>query len=218
MLKLKQQSEHSKITANNGFEFSPLDFYNDNVHIDDFEEFLRVFAAPLSLQCRFAGHCKEFYSVLDHVMGGFEYFKDSPEEILLWGLHDITEGILLDVPRPYKNTLYIDLKGSGSSTVDVESLLYKHFDFVLFKDFEEEVFHNILQELKLNSIYSNKIWQKVIEIDNEMLRREREVLKKFDDNSSIKDFVPYNNLEFSKTLDNYIKIMLEAYNKIESEY
>lgn len=58
-------------------------------------------AHSLSLLCRFAGHCKEFYSVAEH---SYRVSYVCPEEHALWGLmHDASEAYCVDVPRPLKH-------------------------------------------------------------------------------------------------------------------
>jgi 5'-deoxynucleotidase YfbR-like HD superfamily hydrolase len=57
-------------------------------------------AHSLSLLCRFAGHCKEFYSVAEH---SYRVSYVCPEEHAFWGLmHDAGESYCVDVPRPLK--------------------------------------------------------------------------------------------------------------------
>ena len=79
-----------------GNTFWPLDPIADEVDIFDI-------AHSLSMQCRFAGHCENFYSVAEHCC----WIADSlSPENKLWGLlHDASEAYLVDVPRPVKYSL-----------------------------------------------------------------------------------------------------------------
>lgn len=55
----------------------------------------------LSYLCRFAGHCKEFYSVAEHAV---RVSYVCPQEHAMWGLHhDDSESYCVDVPRPLKH-------------------------------------------------------------------------------------------------------------------
>lgn len=76
-----------------GRVFWPLDPRPDEVYLDDI-------AHALANQCRFAGHCREFYSVAQHsVLVSYQV----PAEDALWGLlHDASEAYLVDLPRPVK--------------------------------------------------------------------------------------------------------------------
>jgi hypothetical protein len=77
-----------------GVQFRPLDPQVEDIRIDDI-------AHALSNQCRFSGHCREFYSVADHSVW---VSRIVPPEHALWGLlHDAGEAYLVDLPRPIKH-------------------------------------------------------------------------------------------------------------------
>lgn len=76
-----------------GIAFYPLDPREEEIVIDDI-------AHALSNQCRYAGHCKYFYSVAEHSVWVSHHV--APENAL-WGLlHDAAEAYLVDVPKPIK--------------------------------------------------------------------------------------------------------------------
>ena len=76
-----------------GREFWPIDPRRDEVYIEDI-------AHSLANMCRFAGHCREFYSVAQH---SILVSASLPVEHKLWGLmHDASEAYVVDVPRPIK--------------------------------------------------------------------------------------------------------------------
>jgi uncharacterized protein len=76
-----------------GVVFYPLDPRPEEICIEDV-------AHSLSLQCRFAGHCREFYSVAEHSV---RVSRELPAELALWGLlHDAAEAYLVDLRRPIK--------------------------------------------------------------------------------------------------------------------
>ena len=89
-----------------GRQFWPLDPRIEDISIEDI-------AHALSLQCRFAGHCRTFYSVAEHSVrvsllieawnvregysGAWRYTS-----CLAALLHDASEAYCIDVPRPLK--------------------------------------------------------------------------------------------------------------------
>jgi hypothetical protein len=74
----------------------PLDLRPENIDIRDI-------AHSLSLQCRYAGHVRRFYSVAEHSVHVARYCRQNGPEAALEGLlHDATEAYLVDVPRPIK--------------------------------------------------------------------------------------------------------------------
>jgi len=77
-------------------QFFPLDARLDDIEIDDI-------AHGLSLQCRFNGHCRCFYSVAEHSVRVSHAVPTGHER---WGLlHDAGEAYLSDLPRPIKQEL-----------------------------------------------------------------------------------------------------------------
>jgi hypothetical protein len=76
-----------------GRQFWPLDPRPEEVLIGDI-------AHALAMQCRFAGHCRRFYSVAEHSV--LLSRAVAPEHKLWALLHDASEAYLVDVPRPVK--------------------------------------------------------------------------------------------------------------------
>ncbi|PWE56809.1 hypothetical protein DEM27_08305 [Metarhizobium album] len=83
-----------------GRQFWPLDPRSEEVVIDDI-------AHSLSLQCRYAGHCRRFYSVAEHsvLLARWLRGKYGAMTALYGLLHDASEAYLVDVPRPVKPSL-----------------------------------------------------------------------------------------------------------------
>lgn len=84
-----------------GKKFYPLDPDPEQICIEDI-------AHSLSLQCRFSGHTKRFYSVAEHsVEVARNWFVDPDHREPRTGklmalLHDASEAYLSDIPRPLK--------------------------------------------------------------------------------------------------------------------
>lgn len=79
-----------------GRQFWPMDPRPEEVHGADI-------ARALSKQCRFNGHCREFYSVAQH---SYLVSCHVTQENALWGLlHDASEAYLGDIPSPIKKNL-----------------------------------------------------------------------------------------------------------------
>jgi hypothetical protein len=84
-----------------GRQFWPLDPRPDEVFIQDI-------AHALAHQCRYAGHCRRFYSVAEHSV---LLARNVHPKHRLWALlHDASEAYLVDLPRPVKRHLpaYVD--------------------------------------------------------------------------------------------------------------
>lgn len=100
------------IQTYSGRRFNPTNPYVDAIVIQDI-------AHPLSMQCRFSGHVKRFYSVAQHSVL-VSYICDSQDA--LWGLlHDASEAYLVDVPRPVKRSgkfgAYIELENQMQKAI-----------------------------------------------------------------------------------------------------
>lgn len=84
-----------------GKKFYPLDPRPEDVDIQDI-------AHSLSMQCRFNGHTRVFYSVAEHsLIVSEELALQGYDKLLqLYGLlHDAAEAYICDLPRPIKNRI-----------------------------------------------------------------------------------------------------------------
>jgi hypothetical protein len=80
----------------------------------------------LSLLCRFAGHCKRFYSVAEHAVR-VSYICPPGQE--LWGLHhDDSESYCVDVPRPLKHLAGMESYRAHEKRVQLEIVKMLGFD------------------------------------------------------------------------------------------
>lgn len=76
-----------------GRRFTPLDPKIEDIAFIDI-------AKPLSMMCRYSGHCLRFYSVAEHCVLAALI---APAELKLTMLmHDASEAYLTDMPRPIK--------------------------------------------------------------------------------------------------------------------
>lgn len=103
-----------------GRQFWPLDPRASEVCIEDI-------AHALALQCRFAGHCSEFYSVAEHSYRVAQYLVGQGHPVgtcLIGLLHDASEAYLVDVPRPLKP----HLKEYGPAEEAVMAAVFERFD------------------------------------------------------------------------------------------
>lgn len=93
------------IQTYSGRQFWPLDARESEIDITDI-------AHSLSMQCRYNGHCEEFYSVAEHCVHVSYYVE---KKNAMWGLlHDASEAYLCDIPRPLKPYLseYKDIEAN----------------------------------------------------------------------------------------------------------
>lgn len=164
-------------------------------------------AHALSHQCRFAGHCKFFYSVAQHCVYGAEYLfskdahflslKERAERALCFLIHDASEAYLVDVPRPIKHLLpeYIVYEKK------VQSAVIRSFDLGLQYD------------RYLNDIH---------EIDNRMLATEkRDIISGDYVWACLKKFSPIDTFTIRPAKPEEVKMrflmIFESYMKIRND-
>ena len=97
-----------------GRQFWPLDPRADEIDIADI-------AHSLSMQCRYNGHCKRFYSVAEHSVQ--VCWSASPANKLVALLHDAGEAYLCDLPRPVKRSV----TGYAEAEAEVEFYIAQKF-------------------------------------------------------------------------------------------
>lgn len=88
------RDNHNYIATFTGKKFFPLDPRAEEIDVRDI-------AHALSMQCRFGGHAKRFYSVAQHSL--FVSLMVPPVDKLWALLHDAAEAYLVDLPRPIKH-------------------------------------------------------------------------------------------------------------------
>lgn len=135
-----------------GRKFYPYDPRPDEVDIVDI-------AHSLSLQCRFNGHVKEFYSVAQHSIHVCRVFSELAKKEGLGAnkqahlcalLHDATEAYVGDLIRPIK--------------IDMPS----------FKEMEEKVWRSILEHFGLLDVWEHFPLEPLVKrADNILLATER---------------------------------------------
>ena len=102
-----------------------------NLQIEDVD--INDIAHSLSMQCRFAGHTREFYSVAQHSIRVCETVEGagfaSADVILQALLHDATEAYVQDIIRPIK----YDTKMKGYRILEerVWTVVAQHFNIPL---------------------------------------------------------------------------------------
>ena len=98
------------IQTYSGRRFNPTNPNPEGIVIQDI-------AHSLSMQCRFSGHSKKFYSVGQHSVLVSHICN---QEDALWGLmHDASEAYLVDIPRPLKRS------GKFEAYRDMENVMMK---------------------------------------------------------------------------------------------
>ena len=136
----------------------------DPLNPDPGDIFIEDIAATLSKICRFNGQCPMFYSVAKHslIVAALTH-KNDLWDALAGLLHDASEYLIVDVPRPIKNRVYF-----GESTVcnSVGGVQYSEVQYKAYKEVEQHVTTQILKGLDLLYLTENKlIWDNVKHFD-----------------------------------------------------
>jgi len=112
----------NEIQVFSGVGLDPFDPNPDNMNIEDI-------AHALSMQCRYAGHCTQFWSVASHSVL-CSMVADNDEDAKTMLMHDAAEAYLIDVCRPIKYR-YPELTAMLKTSEEViMNRLSKKFGFV----------------------------------------------------------------------------------------
>lgn len=116
---MDERNPHGFIQTYTGKRFWPLEPVASEIDIRDI-------AHALSQNCRWTGHCKDFYSVAQHcVLCSYVV----PENLALTALmHDASEAYLSDLSRPVKHSP--ELTGYRVAEQKLEQLLAENFGLV----------------------------------------------------------------------------------------
>lgn len=106
----------SSIETFSGLHVTPLNPTPEMIRLGDI-------AHALSHQCRFAGHCRKFYSVAEHCVHVSHLVPPDVCKSAL--LHDAGEAYLMDIPRPLKKDLAFMVHGHSISYKTMEEQLMR---------------------------------------------------------------------------------------------
>jgi len=133
-MNMRIKLDNSWIQTYTGKAFFPLNPETEDIDIIDI-------AWALSMQCRYAGHCKRFYSVAEHSV---LISRAVPTEDRLIGLlHDASEAYLVDIPRPIKWALggYAGYEATLMNAIAIRFDL-RNVTTEAVKDADSRILHN----------------------------------------------------------------------------
>lgn len=109
-------------------------------------------AQALSMNCRYSGHVKEFYSVAEHcvlIADYVFYLTGCEKEAFCALMHDASEAYLTDIPRPMKPHLtnYKEIEAKAEAVIQEAfscspmTKLVKHIDTHICGTEAKQLFH-----------------------------------------------------------------------------
>lgn len=144
--------------------FDYADLMNNQINIDDI-------AHSLSLNCRYNGHCRQFYSVATHSCLVYRlmentFYHGNPLNLtlkdLFYGLiHDVGEAYFVDLPRPLKNYFISDPKFK-----DFQRIYNEMEGTLVERVFGEPVSEETEKKMKIFDIWALKIESKYLMSEN----------------------------------------------------
>lgn len=137
---------YNYITTYTGKSFNFIDPKPEQIDIEDI-------AQALSMQCRFNGHVKRFYSVAEHccIMHDYAFNNKGNMSLALDALmHDASEAYICDIPRPVKPHLI----NYQAIEMRIEAALQRKFKFkpmdAWLKDIDNRIVADEARELFLH--------------------------------------------------------------------
>lgn len=145
------------VQVHSGIRFYPLDPRPDEINIEDI-------AHSLSMQCRFNGHIKQFYSVAEHSVYVAHIAENlfNMEAFLPGLLHDSPETYIGDMVRPVKS----DMKYYRKVEKNIEKVIINKFEL----SEKEEVWKAVKKaDMMLLSLEHRQLMDKFIPWDTDIL-------------------------------------------------
>lgn len=134
-----------KMELYSGQQIDPLQLHPDEVRLGDI-------AHSLSMQCRYLGHCDQFYSIAQHAVFVARHLP-TPRLQLFGLLHDAAEAYIGDIISPLKTRLFASIQ-----TV------------------ERDILRTIYTVLCDGEVPSEREWKRIKEVDTRTLITEASVL------------------------------------------
>jgi 5'-deoxynucleotidase YfbR-like HD superfamily hydrolase len=152
---LKLYRKGGFIETHSGKRFYPLDPREKEVDLKDI-------AHALSMQVRFGGHCKFFYSVAQHSLAVYKMLEryNYPRKILLHGLlHDAEEAYMIDLPTPIKK----DIPQYKSMAKNIQEIIIRSLNIPKLQEYEKDTikyYDRLVGSYEASILMPCKTWNK----------------------------------------------------------